>query len=514
MSVFIIGVVLLAAGYLFYGRLTAATVEPDPRRVTPAVALADGVDYVPMATWRVYLIQLLNIAGLGPVFGPILGALWGPQVFLWVVLGCILGGAVHDLLIGTMSIRNRGAGLPDLISHYLGRGTRHVATLFILVLMVLVGTVFVKGPALLLVDVLPAKVVGGWLGGEATRWLEGPFRGQSIWLWVVMLVIYGYYLGATLLPIDKIIGRIYPFFAMALLVMVGGLGLALITGRIPLPEFTLKNLHPSQLPAWPLIFITVSCGAVSGFHATQSPLMARCLKSEKHLRLVFYGAMIAEGLIALVWASVAQGYYGSHEGLAAVLKPGGGGPGAVVHDSCLATMGKFGGVLAILGVVVLPITSGDTAFRVSRLMVADYLGIPQTGILRRYLIAGPLFAISLALNFVDFAVIWRYFGWANQTLAAVALWAGAVFLARRGNRWWLAFLPAVFMTVVTTTYILVEDVGFGMNPAWGTALGAGAGAAAALWFLIRLPALRAEPDPPADPSAPSAAERSSDALAC
>lgn len=514
MIAFGVGLVLLVAGYAVYGRFVAATVRPDPNRVTPAIALADGVDYVPMPTWRIYLIQLLNIAGLGPVFGPILGALWGPQVFLWVVLGCILGGAVHDFLIGAMSIRNRGAGLPDLIGHYLGGVTRHVATFFILLLMLLVGTVFVKGPALLLVDVLPAQVVVGWFGEGAAGWLQHTFQGYSVWLWIVMLAIFFYYLVATLFPIDKIIGRIYPFFALALLVMVGGLGIALVTGRIPLPEFTLKNLHPQQLPAWPMIFITVSCGAVSGFHGTQSPLMARCLKSEKHLRLVFYGAMIAEGLIALIWASVAQGFYGSHEGLAAVLKPGGGGPGAVVHDSCIAVMGGFGGVLAILGVVVLPITSGDTAFRVARLILADYFRIPQTKLLNRYLLVAPLFGLSLVLNFVDFSVIWRYFGWANQTLAAVGLWAATVFLARRRSRWWLAFFPAVFMTVVTVTYILVEDVGFGMSARWGTWLGLLAGGGAAAVFLMRLPKLALEPDEPAIDPRPSAAERSTDSLAC
>ncbi|HOA62168.1 MAG: carbon starvation protein A [Verrucomicrobia bacterium] len=515
MIAFVTGLILLVGGYFFYGRVVAATVRPDPNRLTPAIALADGMDYVPMPTWRVYLIQLLNIAGLGPVFGPILGALWGPQVFLWVVLGCIFGGAVHDLLTGTMSIRNRGAGLPDLIGHYMGNAARQFSTFFILLLMVLVGTVFVKGPALLLVSVLPSETVGGWFGEAAKEWLSQTYRGHGMWLWIVMVSIYVYYLAATLLPIDKIIGRFYPFFAAALLVMVVGLGIAILRGQIVVPPFTLKNLHPEQLPAWPLIFITVSCGAVSGFHATQSPLMARCLKSERHLRLVFYGAMIAEGLIALVWASVAQGFYGSHDDLAAVLlKPGGGGPGAVVHDACTATMGVFGGGLAILGVVVLPITSGDTAFRVSRLILADYFHVSQVRFLNRSLLITPLFVISFALNFVDFSVIWRYFGWANQALAAVALWGGTIFLARRRTRWWLAFVPAVFMTVVTATYILVEDVGFRLNPTLGAWLGLLIGAAAAAWFLVRLPKLPVEPEEPAITARPTAAERSTDSLAC
>ena len=512
MIAFVCGLLLLVGGYFFYGRLTASTVKPDPARITPAIALADGVDYVGMATWRVYLVQLLNIAGLGPVFGPILGALWGPQVFLWIVFGCILGGAVHDFLVGAMSIRNNGAGLPELVCHYLGDWVKHMATFFILLLMLLVGTVFVKGPALLIVELLPAETVGSWFGSPAAAWLESNVFGLSAWLWLVMIVIYAYYVVATLLPIDMIIGRLYPFFALALLVMVAGLGFALLAGHIPMPDFTLANLHPKQLPAWPLIFITVSCGAVSGFHATQSPLMARCLKSEKHMRIVFYGAMISEGVIALVWAAVAQGFFGGSAGLAAALANG--GPGSVVHDACLATMGVAGGILAVLGVVVLPITSGDTAFRVGRLILADYFHLPQKRILNRYLLAVPLFALSLGLNFVNFDIIWRYFGWANQTLAAVALWAGAVFLARRHSRWWLAFFPAIFMTVVTTSYILVDEVGFRLRHDLGTALGIAAGVVAAVVFLYMLPRLAPEEDQPVVSAKPTDAERSGGSLAC
>jgi carbon starvation protein CstA len=512
MVAFVCGLLLLIGGYFFYGRLTQAAIRPDPNRPTPAIARADGVDYVAMSTWRVYLVQLLNIAGLGPVFGPILGALWGPQVFLWVVFGCILGGAVHDFLIGAMSIRNDGAGLPDLIGHYLGTPARHVATLFILLLMLLVGTVFVKGPALLVVELLPAKTVGSWFGIAAASWLQSSVFGLSVWLWLVMLVIYVYYILATLLSIDAIIGRFYPFFALALLVMVVGLGFSLLSGRIPMPSFTLGNLHPKHLPAWPLIFITVSCGAVSGFHGTQSPLMARCLKSEKHMRFVFYGAMVSEGVIALIWSAVALGYYGGSKGLAAALAAG--GPGAVVHDTCLATMGLVGGVLAVLGVVVLPITSGDTAFRVGRLILADYLRVPQARMVNRYKLAVPLFGLSFALNFVNFNVIWRYFGWANQALAAAALWCAAVFLARRGSRWWLAFFPAVFMTVVTTTYILVEDVGFNLEPHLGTILGIVAGVVSAASFLWALPRLAPEEDKPVIAARPTEAERAADSLAC
>ena len=378
--------------------------------------------------------------------------------------------------------------------------------------MLLVGTVFVKGPALLLVEILPAETVGSWLGPAASSWLTSSPLGLSAWLWLVMLAIYAYYLLATLLPIDAIIGRFYPFFALALLVMVAGLGFSLLTGRIPLVSFTLDNLHPKHLPAWPLIFITVSCGAVSGFHATQSPLMARCLKSEKHMRFVFYGAMISEGVIALVWAAVAQGFYHGSEGLAAALADG--GPGAVVHDACFATMGVVGGILAVLGVVVLPITSGDTAFRVSRLILADYFRIPQSRILNRYMLAIPLFALSLGLNFVNFAVIWRYFGWANQSAGCRGTLDRNGFSRPPRRRWWIAFAPAVFMTVVTTTYILVEDVGFGLNARLGTILGIAAGLAAALCFLWMRPGLEPEEDKPAVSAHPTDAERSADSLAC
>lgn len=487
---FLLGLAFLLAGYFFWGSLTAASVKPDPTRPTPCVLQADGIDFVPMPTWRIYLIQLLNIAGLGPIFGPIMGALWGPQVFLWILFGTVLGGAVHDFYSGAMSMRNQGEGLPDLIGRYLGHPLRHAATLFILVLMVLVGTVFVKGPAMLVVKLLPAATVGGWFG--APEALAGAWQGQTTWMWIVMGIIFAYYVAATLLPIDQLIGRIYPIFAVALLVMVAGLTVAILAGQFELPAFTLANLHPEGTPPWPVIFITVSCGAVSGFHATQSPLMARCLKSERHMKLVFYGAMVAEGFIALVWACAAQGFYEGPAALQAVLTQG--GPSQVVFDVCVSTMGVVGGALAILGVVVLPITSGDTAFRVGRLILADYLKLSQKKVANRYLIAVPMFAVSLALNFVNFDVIWRYFGWANQALAVFTLWAAAVFLARRGNWWWLAVPPAIFMTVMTTTYILVEEVGFGLDRGLGTGLGIGSGVLTLAVFLVALRRLEPEDD--------------------
>jgi carbon starvation protein CstA len=408
-----------------------------------------------------------------------------------VVFGCILGGAVHDFLAGAMSIRNGGEGLPDIIGRYLGRIPRHLSTLFILILMVLVGTVFVKGPAMLIAQMLPAGTVGDWAG--ATGFLTSTLHGNSVWLWTIMLVIFGYYVLATLLPIHTIIGRVYPVFAVALLVMVAGLAMGILSGRLELPRFTLANLHPAGTVAWPVIFITVSCGAVSGFHATQCALMARCMRTERRMRLIFYGAMIGEGFIGLVWASAAQGYFGSSELLQKALADG--GPGAIVYEICTSIMGAAGGVLAVLGVIVLPITSGDTAFRVARLILADYLKLPQTRVRNRYLLALPMFVLAAVLNFVDFTVIWRYFGWANQALAAVTLWAATVYLGRRGGYWWLAAFPAVFMTVMTTTYILVEETGFGLQHTIGTVIGLIAGAAALTAFLAVRPRLRSSAPP-------------------
>lgn len=497
MWAFAAALALLIAGYFLYGRLVSGAVRPDPGAPTPAVKCADGIDYVAMPTWRIFLIQLLNIAGLGPVFGAIMGALWGPQVFLWVVFGSILGGAVHDFLGGAMSLRNNGASLPELIGRYLGRIPRHFSTLFILVLMVLVGAVFVKGPAELIVQLIPADRMGDLIGGNTAELLGSTWRGSSLWLWVVMVVIFLYYVLATLLPIDKLIGRIYPVFGAILLIMVGGLLWSIFTGKIELVPFTLDNLHPKNAPAWPTIFITVSCGAVSGFHATQSPLMARCLKNEKHMRVVFYGSMIVEAVIALIWAAAASGYYGGVQGLATALGQTG-NPAPIVMQICQGTMGKIGGALAILGVVVLPITSGDTAFRAARLIAADYLNLPQKKIINRYIIALPMFAMSMILNFVPFGLVWKYFGWANQTLAAVTLWTAAAFLARRGNMWWIAAIPAVFMTVMTVTFLLVTESlsHIGLSTMSGTLIGGACGLIALTAFLIVLPRMRREGEPP------------------
>lgn len=485
MAILLSGMGLLIAAYFIYGAILDRAVLIDPRRATPAQSLADGVDYVALPTWRIYLIQLLNIAGLGPIFGPILGALWGPGVLLWVVLGSIFGGAVHDYIAGVMSERKDGAGLPDLIGSYLGIPVRHLATVFILMLLILVGTVFVKGPAGLVVELVPAASLGSWLNPEIASLLATTWQGSSLWLWLVMGIIFVYYLLATLLPIDRLIGLIYPFFGLCLLAMACGLIWALLSGDITVAQFTVHNQHPAAIPAWPIIFVTVSCGAISGFHATQSPLMARCLKNERNMRLAFYGAMLTEGAIAMVWALAAGGFYGDTVGLAKALGPSQ-NPAPVVREICVGTMGNWGGLLAMIGVVILPITSGDTAFRAARLIAADYFGLPQRKVLNRYLIALPMFAAAFALNFIPFEIIWRYFGWANQTLAAITLWACSLYLAERGRWWWLTLPPAIFMTTMTTTYILVENNangGFGLNRAVGTIIGLGIGAVSLATFI-------------------------------
>ncbi|MEG2173220.1 MAG: carbon starvation protein A [Desulfovibrionaceae bacterium] len=438
---FILAVIGLIAGYFIYGTIVDKIFASDENRPTPAKTMADGVDYVEMSTWRIFLIQLLNIAGLGPVFGPILGALYGPSALLWIVFGSIFAGAVHDYFSGMLSLRYDGTNVPNIVGYNLGNAFKQIMRVFAVVLLLLVGVVFVTGPALLMTTITP-------------EWMNYPF-----WL----AVIFGYYFLATIMPIDKIIGRLYPVFGAILIIMAVGITTMLfVDGYNFYPDAQWVNQHPKGLPLWPLMFITIACGACSGFHATQSPLMARCLPNEKLGRPVFYGSMIAEGLIALVWATVGMTFYQTPVELNAALAAG--GPGKVVADASYALMGPIGGVLAILGVVVLPITSGDTAFRAARLTIAEFLNYPQIAPLKRLSIAVPLFIIGIILSQVDFNLIWRYFGWANQTLAAIVLWAGAAYLYRKNRFHWIASAPAAFMTAATVSYICYEKtMGFHMD---------------------------------------------------
>lgn len=462
---FLVSLVALVAGYFIYGRVVEKVFGVDSSRKTPAITKADGVDYIPMPAWKVYMIQFLNIAGTGPIFGAIMGAKFGPSAYLWIVFGCIFAGAVHDYMTGMLSIRNNGAGLPDLVGEYLGKGTKTFILAFSIIVLMLVGTVFVFSPALILGDI----------AGDGSK--------IAIMAWVG--VIFLYYLLATLMPIDKIIGRIYPVFSFALLFMAVALMVCLFVKWPALPEIWdgLGNLGESKgllsgQPVFPCLFITIACGAVSGFHATQSPLMARCVADEKLGRPVFYGAMITEGIVALIWATVASWFF--YGGGAAEVGPGlsAAAPEVVVKVS-EGWLGILGGILAILGVVAAPITSGDTAFRSARLIVADFLHLPQKPIRNRLIISIPLFILASFLlwyNIADedgFNVIWRYFGWANQTLAVFMLWTATAYLVkyRGGMSFMLTLLPAAFMTAVCVTYLCVAKIGLNLPVTWNWYIG-------------------------------------------
>lgn len=437
---FLIALAALIVGYFVYGAFVERTFGANPSRATPVSQQADGVDYVEMSPVKCFLIQLLNIAGLGPVFGPILGALYGPIALLWVVFGTIFAGAVHDYFSGMLSIRYNGKSLPDIVGYNLGYVIKQIMRVFSVVLLVLVGVVFVAGPAGLLSHLTHIDA-----------------------LYFVAL-IFLYYFFATILPVDKIIGRVYPFFGVLLVFMAVGLITALfLKGYDFYPSAQWVNQHPTGLPVWPLVFITIACGACSGFHATQSPMMARCMTNEKYGRRVFYGAMVAEGIIGLIWVTLGMSFYPDVAALAEALGPKQ-NAALVVNNISVGLLGSFGGALAVLGVVVLPVTSGDTAFRSARLTIADAFNFDQKDPKKRLLVAIPLFIIGVGLNFIPFGVIWRYFGWANQTLAAITLWAGAAYLLHRVKFHWIATIPATFMTAVSVTYICFEkNMGFGLS---------------------------------------------------
>lgn len=452
---FLLCIVALVLGYLVYGRFVDKVFGSDPKRVTPAISKADGIDYIALPTWKVFMIQFLNIAGTGPIFGAIMGAKFGPSSYLWIVLGCIFAGAVHDYLTGMLSLRHGGAGLPEIIGTYLGKTTKGVMLTFTGLLLLLVGAVFVYSPAEILKN----------LAGD----------GSNTWFMIWVGIIFAYYIIATMLPIDKIIGKIYPLFAVALLFMAAGLMVGLFVKWPAIPELWdgLANRTSAATPIFPCLFITIACGAISGFHATQSPLMARCLKNEKLGRPVFYGSMITEGLVALVWAAVSS-YFFFDGGAEQVGGSASSSAPQVVELVSKNWLGVIGGILAILGVVAAPITSGDTALRSSRLIIADALKFNQKPIKNRLAISIPIFVIVALLlwfnmaNQKGFDNIWGYFGWANQTLAVFSLWAVTVYLTlhKKGLYYLIALVPACFMTAVSITYLLsvkvplipVEDV--------------------------------------------------------
>lgn len=438
---FILSIVALVLGYALYGKFVEKKFGIDPNKDTPAISKADGVDFVPMGWGKIFLIQFLNIAGLGPIFGAIAGAMWGPVAFIWIVFGCIFAGGVHDFFSGMLSVRHGGASIPEVVGKYLGTGFKQFMRLFSVVLLILVGVVFIKGPA---------AILTGLTGLNIT---------------ILIIGIFLYYLLATMIPIDKLIGKIYPIFGISLLVMAFGIAGALIFGDFTIPELipsNLVNMHasPEKYPIFPMLFITIACGAISGFHATQSPLMARCMTNEKQGRKIFYGTMISEGVVALIWAAAAMSFFGGVKELGETMSIPGHNAAWVVNEICGSLLGKIGGILAILGVVAAPITSGDTAFRSARLTIADSIKFPQTKLRQRLLITIPLFAVGLLLTQVNFAIIWRYFGWANQTLATIVLWTAAMYMVTKGRSHWFATIPATFMTAVVVTYILIAPEGF------------------------------------------------------
>ena len=482
MVTFIISLVSLLLGYLFYGRFIERSFGAEPERKTPSYRLQDGADYIPMPTWRVYLIQFLNIAGTGPIFGAIMGILFGPAAYLWIVFGCIFMGAVHDYLCGMISLRQDGASLPEIVGNELGQAARQGMRVLSILLLICVGTVFVTTSAGLL-----STMTNGVMGLDLSTW-------RWIWLGFVFL----YCVLATLLPIDTLIGRLYPLFGAALLIMAIGVGFGIFTESGWLPEITdapFTTHHPKGLPIFPFLCITIACGAISGFHATQSPLMSRCLQNERRGRFVFYGAMITEGVVALIWAGAAIKFAsaavpegtpeGAYSSLTALMSSSGtSNPSLIVNMICQTWMGRIGAILAVLGVVAAPITSGDTAFRSARLIIADFLKMGQKKVWSRLAIALPLFAISAALVFVDFDVLWRYFAWTNQTLATCVLWTAAVWLLNNRRNFWIAFLPAVFMTVVVTSYILMAPEGFSLPYTGSLIAGIVLAVVLAVWFLI------------------------------
>ena len=460
----LISLAVLLLGYFFYGRFTERIFSPDDR-CTPAVAVNDGVDCVPMKPWKAFLVQLLNIAGTGPIFGALMGACFGPVVFLWIVFGSILGGAVHDYMSGMISCRHGGCSVAELAGIYLGNAVRWVMRIFSVVLLVLTGTVFVNSPAALIARLTPASL------------------NEDFWIVVILL----YYVLATLLPIDKLIGRLYPFFGVILVVMALGMFGGMVFGGYAVPEITLANLHPEGLPVWPFMFVTVACGAISGFHATQSPLISKCLKTEQEGRKVFYGAMICESVIALVWAAGGVAFYGTTGGLHEAISSL--GQSGTVYAISTGLLGTVGGILAIIGVVACPITSGDTAFRSARLILAEMFGLSQKPIRNRLLITIPLLAGGAVLTQLDFNVLWRYFSWSNQTLAMISLWVATAYLLKNaGNKAYslMTALPATFMSGVSMTYIMMAKEGFRISSTIAYPVGLILAASFFIIYLVRL----------------------------
>ncbi len=469
MTLFLSSFAILIVGYFIYGLLVEKIFGVEPSRPTPAITMNDGVDYTPMPTWKVFLIQFLNIAGLGPIFGAIMGVMFGPAAFLWISLGTIFAGGVHDFVSAMISIRSGGSSLPEIVGTELGSTIKQIMRGFSLLLLILVGAVFVLTPSELIASMTP-------------DWMDKVF-------WIA--VIFLYYILATLLPIDKLIGNFYPLFGFALLFMAAGLLAVLLFGDVSIPDGFTDGLHSRYQgdaalthPLFPMMFVTIACGAISGFHATQSPMMARCLKNEKLARPVFYGAMVAEGCVALIWAAATIAFTEGYEGLNEYMSQPGHSAGSLVRELSLDWLGTAGGILAIIGVVAAPISTGDTALRSARLIAADFLKLDQKKFIKRLLISLPIFVLAFCIMLIDFSVLWRYFAWCNQTLAVFTLWAVTVYLARKDKAYIVTLLPAMFMTAVSVSYLIFapSPEGFGLGLPF--ALGAGCSVAVAFMLLF------------------------------
>ncbi len=475
MITFILCLGLLIGSYFTYGKYLERLFEADPSCETPCKTHYDGVDYLPMPMWKTFLIQLLNIAGLGPIFGALLGAMYGPVAFLWITLGGIFIGAMHDYASGMLSLKMQGLSFPEIVGHYLGLPVKQIMRGITLFLMVLVGAVFLVGPAGILHTMTSLS--------------------QNLWVWVILI----YYILATLLPIDKIIGRFYPIFGAALFIMALGILGVLFFGPYAIPELSPENWRNFKtdaelFPIFPTLFITIACGAVSGFHATQSPLMARCVTNQRQGRPVFFGAMIAESIIAMIWAAIGMAFWGGTPELNAIMAEQGNNAAWAVNEITNTTLGRVGAILALLGVVVAPITSGDSAFRCARLIAADFLHLEQRSIKKRLYISIPLFIAGFAITLMQFDVVWKYFAWLNQTLATICLWTVAVYLYIHRKNCIIALLPAIFMTLVICTYILIapEGLHFSFSTGFGIALVLTIGVWALAYWYMRLRRTRFE----------------------
>lgn len=470
---FLVSFALLVLGYVFYGKFVEKVLGVDPTNRVPAKQSTDGVDYVVMPAWKVLLIQFLNIAGLGPIFGAVMGAMYGPACFIWIVFGSIFAGAMHDYFSGMMSLRRNGASLPEIDGEFLGPVIKNILRILMPFLLVMVCAVFLSGPAAILQGIFPSI--------DKTWWL---------------VLIFAYYIVATLLPIDAVIGKIYPLFGVLLIFTAVGVLVAMLVNGAPVPEITdgLASRHPKGYPIFPMMFVSIACGAISGFHATQSPMMARCVSNEKYGRMCFYGAMIIEGAVALIWAAAASSFWGSTQGLNdffASVPSGTNADALAVNKICTTWLGKVGGIIAVIGVVAAPISTGDTALRSARLMFADMFKVPQDKIWSRIGLVVPMIIFVVLLLKLDFSVVWRYFAWSNQTLGAITLWAISVYLMKERKLYWIALIPAMFMTAVATTFLMyAPECGIELPLVWSYCVAVVVVVALTVLFFVKAPKLK------------------------